>query len=71
MFSRSVNKIVRKNREAKAVHIVVKSPQRCPDINTSTEEHLSGRIEGKSVVNDKFVKIIDQGKIICHFKGGP
>ncbi len=58
-FSRSVNKVVRKNGEAKTVHIVVEGSQRHPDIDTSSDKHLSGRIERKPELKNKFIKLID------------
>ena len=70
VFSRSVDKVLRNDRKAKAMNVVVESSQGNTYIHAALQDDLSGSIEGKLVMPDQAIKLIDQSKIITDFKGG-
>ena len=68
VFFRSVNKVMRKNRKSKPMNVIVESSQGDSYIHASLQDDLSGSIEGKFVMQNQVIKLVDQGKIISDFE---
>ena len=71
VFPRSVDKVLRYDRKAKAMNVVVESSQGDANIHATLQDDLSGGIEGKFVMQNQEIKLADQGKIITDFKRWP